>query len=179
MANEKAKIIHSRKNLDAKVGCTKAVMEAKYNYRMAIQEARMIRSNQLQESETAYSEALGENTTVRCTSVCKTPQGTCKTYAQVGGTSHKRGKSKLSQLSFCLPSHPTPCSTAPQGESVYLLPHFVRAITFITLICSICQDTPGRGTAICNHFSQTRTQVVPMAKKAASFARSMGKHVHG
>ena len=39
-ANEKAKIIHSRKNLDAKVGCAKAVMEAKYNYQMAIQEAR-------------------------------------------------------------------------------------------------------------------------------------------
>ena len=67
MANEKAKIIHSRKNLDAKVGCAKAVMEAKYNYRMAIQEARMIRCNQLQESETAYLEALGENTAVRYT----------------------------------------------------------------------------------------------------------------
>ena len=66
-ANEKAKIIHSRKNLDAKVGCTKAVMEAKYNYRVAIQEARMIRSNQLQELETAYSKALGENTAVRST----------------------------------------------------------------------------------------------------------------
>ena len=47
MANERAKIIHSRKNLNAKVGCAKVVMEAKYNYRMAIQEARMIRSNQL------------------------------------------------------------------------------------------------------------------------------------
>ena len=67
VANEKAKIIHSRKNLDAKVGCTKAVMEAKYNYWMAVQEARMIRSNQLQESETAYSEALGENAAARST----------------------------------------------------------------------------------------------------------------
>ena len=66
-ANEKAKIIHSRKNLNTKVGCAKAVMEAKYNYRMAVQEARTIRSNQLQESETAYSEALGENTTTRST----------------------------------------------------------------------------------------------------------------
>ena len=66
-ANEKAKIIHSRKNLNAKVGCAKAVMEAKYNYRMAIQEARTIRSNQLQELETAYSEALGENATTRST----------------------------------------------------------------------------------------------------------------
>ena len=66
-ANGKAKIIHSRKNLNTKVGCTKAVMEAKYNYRMAVQEARMIRNNQLQESETTYSEALGENAAVRST----------------------------------------------------------------------------------------------------------------
>ena len=35
-ANEKAKIIHSRKDLDAKVRYTKVVMKAKYNYRMAI-----------------------------------------------------------------------------------------------------------------------------------------------
>ena len=51
MANEKAKIIHSRKDLNAKVGCAKVVMKAKYNYRMAIQEARTIRCSQLQESE--------------------------------------------------------------------------------------------------------------------------------
>ena len=35
--NERAKIIHSRKDLDAKVRCSKAVMKAKYDYRMAIQ----------------------------------------------------------------------------------------------------------------------------------------------
>ena len=67
MANKKAKIIHSRKDLDAKVGCAKAVMKAKYNYRMAIQEARTIRCSQLQESEAAYSEALSENTATRST----------------------------------------------------------------------------------------------------------------
>ena len=65
VANEKAKILHSREILDAKVGCTKAVMEAKYNYRVAIQEAKTIRSNWLQESEIAYSKALGEYTTMR------------------------------------------------------------------------------------------------------------------
>ena len=66
-ANEKAKIIHSRRNLNTKVGCTKAVMEAKYNYRVAIQEAKTIRKNQLQELEIAYSQALGENAAVRST----------------------------------------------------------------------------------------------------------------
>ena len=54
-ANERAKIIHSRKDLDTKVGCTKVVMKAKYDYRMAVQEARTIRCSQLQESEATYS----------------------------------------------------------------------------------------------------------------------------
>ena len=67
MANEKAKIIHSRRNLDTKVGCTKAVMEAKYNYRVAIQKAKMIRNNQLQMLEITYLQALGENAAVRST----------------------------------------------------------------------------------------------------------------
>ena len=60
-ANERAKIVHSRKDLNAKVKCTKAVMKAKYDYRMAIQEARTIRCSKLQELEAAYSEALSEN----------------------------------------------------------------------------------------------------------------------
>ena len=74
VANEKAKIIHSRKDLDAKVGCAKVVMKAKYDYRMAIQEARIIRCSQLQELEATYSEAIGENAAVRstwCTTLCR------------------------------------------------------------------------------------------------------------
>ena len=61
MDNERAKIVHSRKDLNAKVKCKKVVMKAKYDYRMAIQEARMIRCSELQELEAAYLEALGEN----------------------------------------------------------------------------------------------------------------------
>ena len=61
MANERVKIVHSRKDLNAKVKCTKAVMKAKYDYRVAIQEARMTRCNKLQELEAAYLEALSEN----------------------------------------------------------------------------------------------------------------------
>ena len=80
----------------------------------------------------------------------------------------------MPRLSFHLSSHPTPCSTASQGESVYLLPPFVRVITFITSIYSICQDTPGRGAAICSHFSQARTQAVPTAKKGHSLPDPQG-----
>ena len=67
VANERAKIVHSRKDLNAKVKCAKAVMKAKYDYRMAILEARTIRCNELQESEAAYLEALGENAAMKST----------------------------------------------------------------------------------------------------------------
>ena len=39
-ANERVKIVHSRKDLNAKVKCTKVVMKAKYDYRVAVQVAR-------------------------------------------------------------------------------------------------------------------------------------------
>ena len=72
--NERAKIVHSRKDLNSKVKCTKAVMKAKYDYRLAIQEARTIRCSKLQESETAYLEALRENAAMRstqCAMLCR------------------------------------------------------------------------------------------------------------
>ena len=59
--NEKARTVHLRNDLNAKVKCTKAVMKVKYEYRVAIQEARVTRCNELEESEPAYSEALSEN----------------------------------------------------------------------------------------------------------------------
>ena len=62
-ANERAKIVHSRKDLQARVKCAKAVMRAKYDYRVAVQEARAIRCNKLEEAEAAYSEALHKNAT--------------------------------------------------------------------------------------------------------------------
>ena len=74
MANERVKIVHSRKDLNAKVKCTKVVMKAKYDYRVAIQEARTTMCNELQESEAASSEALGENAAAKsiwCTTLCR------------------------------------------------------------------------------------------------------------
>ena len=59
--NERAKIFHSRKDLQARVKCAKAVMGAKYDYRVAVQEARAVRCSKLEEVEAAYSEALSEN----------------------------------------------------------------------------------------------------------------------
>ena len=60
-ANERAKIVHSRKDLQARVKCAKVVMRAKYDYRVAVQEARVVRCSKLKEAEAAYSEALHKN----------------------------------------------------------------------------------------------------------------------
>ena len=62
---EKAKVVHLREVLDAKVDCAKSVLEAKCNYRVAIQEAKTIRGNWLQKSEIAYSRALGKAAALR------------------------------------------------------------------------------------------------------------------
>ena len=72
--NERAKIVHSRKDLNAKVKCAKVVMKAKYDYRVAIQEARAIRCSKLKESEATYLEALSENAAAKslhCTTLCR------------------------------------------------------------------------------------------------------------
>ena len=64
-ANERAKIVYLRKDLQARVKCTKAVMRAKYDYRVAVQEARAVQCNELEEAEAAYSEALQENAAMK------------------------------------------------------------------------------------------------------------------
>ena len=72
-ANERARIVHSRNDLNAKVKCAKVVMKAKYEYRVAIQEARAIRCSELKESEAAHLEALSENVAAKllqCTAHC-------------------------------------------------------------------------------------------------------------
>ena len=71
---KEAKIVHLRKDLNARVKCAKAVMKAKYNYRVAIQEASAIRCSELKESEAAYLEALSENAaakSLQCTMLCR------------------------------------------------------------------------------------------------------------
>ena len=72
--NERAKIVHSRKDLQARVKCTKVVMRAKFDYRVAVQEARAVRCSKLKEAEAAYSEALMETGTAKslhCTTLCR------------------------------------------------------------------------------------------------------------
>ena len=73
-ANERAKIVHLRKDLQARVKCTKVVMRANYDYRVAAQEARAVWCNKRDEVEATYSEALCENAAVQslhCTTLCR------------------------------------------------------------------------------------------------------------
>ena len=73
-ANKKAKVAHSRRDLQARVKCAKAIMKAKYNYCMAIQEARVVQCTKLKESEATYSEALSENAatkSLQCVMLCQ------------------------------------------------------------------------------------------------------------
>ena len=59
--NAKAKIVCSRRDLRARVKCTKIMIKAKYNYRMTIQEARVERCTELEESEATFSKAINKN----------------------------------------------------------------------------------------------------------------------
>ena len=72
--NEKAKVIHLRRDLKAKVKCARAVIKAKYEYQMAIQEARVERCTELEESEATYFESLSKNMAIKslqCATLCQ------------------------------------------------------------------------------------------------------------
>ena len=72
--NERAKIVHLRKDLQVRVKCTKVVMRAKHDYRVAVQEARVVRCSKLEEVGAAYSEALSENAAAKslhCATLCR------------------------------------------------------------------------------------------------------------
>ena len=74
VANEKAKVTHSRRDLRARVKCARAVMKAKYEYHMVVQEARAERCTELEESEATYSKALSRNVaalSLQCTMLCR------------------------------------------------------------------------------------------------------------
>ena len=80
-------------------------------------------------------------------------------------------------LSACQAILP-PCPATPQGESGHLLPRLVGVITSDTSICSTCQGTPSGRTTTSGHLPTASAQMVPMAKKAASFARAVGEHIY-
>ena len=174
--NERARIVHSRNDLNGKVRCTKAVMKAKYEYRVAVQEARAIRCSKLKELEAAYSEALSENMAAKSLQ--------CATFH----SEHARHMHELERWAldaenkscqdFLLTHQAILCHAPQSTESTFLLPYLIRAIVIILSVHSICQGTPDRGATTCNYFFQARTQMVSTAKKVAFLNRCTGRHVH-
>ena len=127
-----------------------------------------------QESKIAYSKALGKAAAVRSSQSAVLHREHIRLMQELEEQAKREeSKSHHDFLSACQ-AIPVSCSATPQGESDYLLPCLVRVITSVTSICSTCQGTPGRRTATHGHLSQASAQMVPMAKKAASFARAEG-----
>ena len=145
---------------------------------MAVQEARTVRCNELEESEATYSKAILENVAMKSLHCSATLQGTHKAYAAVGRADLGGRKQKPPRLSPHTSSYPVQCTTVSQRGSTFLLLHLIGAIILLTSIHSVCQGTQDREPTICTHFSQVRTQMGPMAKKAESLARSTGRHIH-
>ena len=175
--NERAKIVHSRKDLNAKVKCAKAVMKVKYNYRVAIQEARAIRCSEHEESEATYLEALSENVAAKSLH-CTTLHREHARHMDELEEQALDGENKSCQdflLAHQAILHHAP---VPEREPTFLLPHSIRAIIIITSIHSVHQGTPGRGATTFDYFSQDRAQMVPMAKKVVFLGRCIGRHVH-
>ena len=77
--NERAKIVHLRKDLQARVMCTKAVMRAKYNYRVAIQEASVVRQQTRRGRSHLFRGPQGD-CCHEIPSLSNTLQGTCKVH---------------------------------------------------------------------------------------------------
>ena len=70
--NKKAKVAHSRRDLQARVKCAKAIMRAKFEYLVAVQEARVVQCAELEESKATYSEALSKTAakkSLKCTTL--------------------------------------------------------------------------------------------------------------
>ena len=165
--NERAKIVHLRKDLNARVKCTKVVMKAKFDYRVAVQEARAIRCRKLKESEAAYLEALSENAAAKSLQCAALHREHTKHMHELEEWALDAENKKSPRLSFCTSSCPMPHSTVSQREFTFLFPHLIRAIVIITSIHSIHQGTQGRGVTAYDYSSQARTQMVSTAKKTA------------
>ena len=120
--NEKAKIVHLRKDLQARVKCAKVVMRAKYNYRVAVQEARAVWCNELKEAEATYSEALCKNAAAQSLQ-CTTLHGEHAKYMSEleEPALEVENRSWQDFLSAHLAILPVPCSSIPQRRSTFLL----------------------------------------------------------
>ena len=176
--NERAKIVHSRKDLQARVKCTKAIINAKYDYRVAVQEASVVRCSELKEVEATYLEALCENVAAKsfhCTTLHREHAKYMSDLETQALEAENRSQQDFLSTHLAILCHAPPC---PQRRSTFLLQYLIRELIIITSICSIYQGTPGTGVTTCNYFCEVRTHMVSPVKKASFLDRCTGRHVH-
>ena len=140
-ANERARIVHSRSDLNAKVKCTKVVMKAKYEYQVAVQEARATRCNKLEESEATYLEAIHENTAMKSLQCA----ADCSEHARL---MHELERQALdvenkSHQDFLL-THQTALSHAPQSlkENLHSSYHILLGQSSLSWQCILSARVP-------------------------------------
>ena len=178
MANERAKIVHSRKDLNTKVRCAKAVMKAKYDYRMAIQEARTIRCSELQELEAAYSETFGENAAMRstqCTTLCREHVKHMHELEEWALSVENK-----SHQDFLFTCQAVLChALQPLKENLYTSYHILLGWLPSSLWSIPFAKTPqAEEQPSATASPRVEPKQSPWLKKAAFLARSKGRHVH-
>ena len=174
---EKAKVVHSWEVLDAKVGCARSVLRAKCNYQASVQEAKMIRGNLLQKSEIAYSKAIGKAVVLRSSQTAALHRKHVRLMQELEEQA-LREESK-SHHDF-LPPIKQPC-IIPHNPSRRIWPPLITPYWGNHLCCLHLFSLPGHPQWKNSHPwlpLPTSAQTFPMAKKAASFARTTGEHVY-
>ena len=138
----------------------------------------MIRGNLLQKSEIAYSKAISEAVALRSSQLVALHREQIRLMQELEEQAlREESKSHHDFLStYQTALHHSPAT--PQGEFGYLLSHLTGAITSIASIHSICQGIPSGRTTTNSCLTPASTQMIPLAKKVASYARATGEHVY-
>ena len=175
--NERAKIAHSRKGLQARVKCTKAVMRAKYDYRVTVQEAKATQCNELEKVETAYSEALHKNAATQslhfATLHTEHVKHMSKLEEQALEAEVKSQQAFLSAHSAVL-RHAQLSLKADLHSSYNIL--LGNSSSLLQSIPSV-RVSQAQGQPPATNSPKSETHTVPMAKKAESLARTTKRHV--
>ena len=177
--NAKAKVIHSRRDLRARVKCAKIVIKAKYDYCMTIQEASTERCTELKESEAAYSEAINEKHGQPFSQECHALPRTYGTHAGIRNSCLEGREQKPPALPGSTSGSPASSPTFTQGNSPFFLLTSTGAIIVILSTPYSYPFTSGGRAATLHYFSQTRTRKVSSPKEVTFIHGCPERHVNG
>ena len=147
-AIDKAKAACSRRELHARVKCTKAIMKVKLDYHMTIQEARTAWCAELQESEVAYSEALGEAAAKKSHECTTLRQMHVEHMWDLEAQAIRAENRKLPGLPpSASNSSPSSFAFSQRGVILFLFP-FIGAIFSISATCPLHPSIPAQSEPI-------------------------------